>query len=212
MHSSDASADTVVGGVLGLASGASSATGSAAPSTPRGGSSATGEPEGDFPNGGSHPRISAVQLAHDGRAAHEHDTHVLHTSGGGASASATASGSISTATVLQQLALSLNPNPAAAQVAEEGRGVYTLAGKPAAAHAAATLVNLAEVPANRQRMRDAGIAALVGLGIVRASDWGPWVCAWDSLALELHGMQHPPKISAWVCAWRWAPCIRDVLP
>ncbi len=166
MHSSDAAADTVVGGVLGLASGASSAAGSAAPSTPRGGSSATGEPDGDLPNGGSHPRISAVQLAHDGRTAHEYDMHGLHLSGGGGSVSAsvTASGSVSTATVLQQLALSLNPNPATAHVGEEGRGVYTLAGKPAAMHAVATLVNLAEVPANRQRMRDAGIAALVGAG------------------------------------------------
>ncbi|KXZ55627.1 hypothetical protein GPECTOR_2g1177 [Gonium pectorale] len=40
-------------------------------------------------------------------------------------------------------------------------GTYVLAVKPAGAHAAAALVNLAELPANRQRMREAGIAALL---------------------------------------------------
>eukprot|EP00198_Chlamydomonas_reinhardtii_P006542 XP_001695878.1 predicted protein [Chlamydomonas reinhardtii] len=41
-----------------------------------------------------------------------------------------------------------------------GKGTYSLAVKPAGQHAMAALVNLAELPANRQRMREAGIVQL----------------------------------------------------
>lgn len=137
-----------MGGVIGLANGTDSAAASGAPSTPMGGASATGEPDTDSLYGGLQPRISAVQPTYDGHTPREYDAHGLH-GGGGGGGSVTASGSSRTAKALQQLALSLNPNPAGVHSGEEGRGVYTLAGKPAAAHAAATLVNLAEVPANR---------------------------------------------------------------
>mgnify|MGYP001807767153 CR=1 FL=1 len=61
---------------------------------------------------------------------------------------------------------------------ETGKGTYSLAVKPAGQHAMAALVNLAELPANRQRMREAGIVQLVR----RRSGGCAWVWrAWGRL-------------------------------
>ncbi|KAG2453818.1 hypothetical protein HYH02_002025 [Chlamydomonas schloesseri] len=69
--------------------------------------------------------------------------------GGGGSVANTASGGVGGAGPRAQL-----PN-------DTGKGTYCLSVKPAGQHAMAALVNLAELPANRQRMREAGIVQLM---------------------------------------------------